>query len=448
MLAEPAKWHFGVLSFTGTGHLNPLISLSQELQIRGHKVTFFDKPKIAERVRQAGLGFVPIGASNAFNEIRFSAKYSTLWSEISALRFNLARISHDMKAFLDESPAALRRAGVNALLIDEVALTGPTVAQMLGLPYFIISTSMLHRLGWRSRSWLTGYRYSSSCLSWLQSVFLEVSVLRMRGPLRRALEEYRRQAGLGPARQNLTVFPALAHITQLPRCLDHPRRTLPSNFHYTAPFTSNAARPHTAFPWSRLDGRPVIYASLGTTRNVQPAVFRLIAEACQDLQAQLVISLGNRFDPDDFADFPGRPVVTQYVPQVDLLKIARIVITQGGLNTVLETLLAGKPMIVIPMAYDQPAIAARLAQLQIAEVLPVMRLSAKRIRTAVTKLLRDTSYQDAAATMQSTLHLLRGSECAADIIEEALDRYADCHETDQRQQYSGLSLGCAPGSSA
>jgi UDP:flavonoid glycosyltransferase YjiC (YdhE family) len=63
MLAEEHRWHFGVLSFTGTGHLNPLIALSHQLKGRGHKVTFFEKPKIEARVRHAGLDFVPIGSA-------------------------------------------------------------------------------------------------------------------------------------------------------------------------------------------------------------------------------------------------------------------------------------------------------------------------------------------------------------------------------------------------
>jgi len=41
MPSERKNWHFGVLSFTGTGHLNSLIPLAQGLKDRGHKVTFF-----------------------------------------------------------------------------------------------------------------------------------------------------------------------------------------------------------------------------------------------------------------------------------------------------------------------------------------------------------------------------------------------------------------------
>ena len=77
------------------------------------------------------------------------------------------------------------------------------------------------------------------------------------------------ELGLGPVREVRKSFPALAQITQLPQCLDFPRSSFPSNFYYTGPFANRAARPHVDFPWDRLDGRPIIYASLGTTRNVQ-----------------------------------------------------------------------------------------------------------------------------------------------------------------------------------
>jgi MGT family glycosyltransferase len=148
----------------------------------------------------------------------------------------------------------------------------------------------------------------------------------------------------------------------------------------------------------------------------------MIAEACRDLDLQLVISLGGRFDPELFRDLPGNPLVTRYAPQLELLKLAKIVITHGGPNTVFEALMEGKPMVAIPLAHDQPAVAARLSRLKIAEVLPVMRLSAERIRKAVAKLLSDPSYFDAAIEMQTKLQSLRGLDRAVEVIEKSLER--------------------------
>ncbi len=89
MPAEERKLHFGVLSFTGTGHVNPLISLSQELVRRGNRVTFFDQPKIESRVREAGLSFVPVGISALAVKRTPPSSHSGLRSEISTLRCNL-----------------------------------------------------------------------------------------------------------------------------------------------------------------------------------------------------------------------------------------------------------------------------------------------------------------------------------------------------------------------
>lgn len=362
------------------------------------------------------------------------------------LRFNLKRVTCDIERYLEETPSAITAAGVDALIVNELALTGPTVAEMLALPYFLVSTSVPHHFGWRATSWLTGHRYISSPVAWLQSALLEISALRVRGPIRRALDKYRGGKRLGPIRDLSRIYPCLAHITQLPECLELPHRSLRGNFYFTGPWVSNAARPPIDFPWEKLDGRPVVYVTLGTTRNAQARVLRMIAEACQDLDGQLVITLGNRFDPQMFSDLPGRPVVVKFAPQLELLKIATVAITHGGSNTTLEALAEGKPMVVIPLAYDQPAIARRLQRLHIAEVLPVMRLSAARIRKAVANVLDDPRYRNAAQTIQSKIGKLQGAKRAADIIAVEMEGYAarqrfesasDRHATARDQVFAG-----------
>jgi zeaxanthin glucosyltransferase len=424
MSTNVQKWHFGVLSFTGTGHLTPLLALAQELQFRGHQVTFIEKPKIKERVLQAGFGFIPIEAAAQPIKNNPPKTPFKLLNELLTLRFNLTRVIQDVETYLDLTPPLIANAGINALIVNEVAFSGPTVAQILDLPYFIVSTSVPHILGWDGFGPFSGYRYSASALSWLQRLLLELSCQRMRGPIRFALSRYRRQIGLGAVQKIQADFPCLAHITQLPKCLDIERSSVPDNFCYAGPFENRVARAHVPFPWHRLDGHPLIYVTLGTTRNAKSFLIRLIAEACRDLHVQLVISLGNRFDAGSFDDLPGNPVVVQYAPQLEILKAARLVITHGGLNTVLETLMAGKPMVAIPLAHDQAAVAAHLQRMQIAEVLPVMRTSSKHIREATRNVLRDIRFHDAAVAMQSKLRLLDGTERAIDIIEYSLDRYA------------------------
>src|ERR1700761_3894092 len=160
-----------------------------------------------------------------------------------------------METFLREYPAAVRAAGVDTLLLGEISLTGPTVAELLNLPYFVISTSIPHNFGWDDPLRLAPAR---SLFERRQNNLLQVSILRMGGPVCRILDSYRKQLGLGPLRSNATRFPALAHITQWPRCLDIARSELPENFFYTGPFVDKAARSEVNFPWSQLDSRPLV----------------------------------------------------------------------------------------------------------------------------------------------------------------------------------------------
>jgi zeaxanthin glucosyltransferase len=161
---------------------------------------------------------------------------------------------------------------------------------------------------------------------------------------------------------------------------------------------------------------------LGTSRTSELSSFHLIAEACDGLDVQLVISLGDRRDPEMFANLPGGPVVVREAPQLELIKRADVVMTHGGLNTALETLMEGKPMIVIPKSFDQPAVAARLEWLGVAEVLRADGLSAKQIRVALTRVSDNPRYRKSAEEVQAKIISTRGLKRAADVIEELLEQ--------------------------
>jgi zeaxanthin glucosyltransferase len=421
--------HFGVLSYGGAGHLNSLLALSRRLAARGHRITFFQKPELESRVRECGLEFSSIGTATAPS----LAERHHARSGIADLRYRIKRITDEIDVFLREAPDAISQSGVDALIIDEIALPGPTLAQLLKLPYVFVSTSVPHNFGWTVPRSLSQCDNPISLFGRLQNTLLQVSVFRMRGPVRWKLDQYRRQRGLGTIRDLQKVFPASAHIATLPECLDFPHSIQPINFYYTGPFVDQSARRSIDFPWDRLDGRPLIYVSLGTARKIQPSVFRIIVEACEGLGLQVVMSLGGRRDPEMFVNLPGDPLIVSEAPQLDLIKIAKIVINHAGINTVLETLMEGKPMIAIPIAHDQPALAARLSWLHVAEVIPEKRLSARALRSAVLRVLNDSSYGDAAREIQGKLQAGRGLERAVEAIERCLSGRSG-HSVVHRQQ--------------
>ena len=84
----------------------------------------------------------------------------------------------------------------------------------------------------------------------------------------------------------------------------------------------------------------------------------------------------------------------------------------------------GKPMIVIPKAFDQPAVAARLKWYGVAEVLSMKELSANRILGALKRILNEPGYRDSAMKLRVAIRSSCGLEHAADVIEESLRRHA------------------------
>jgi len=131
--------------------------------------------------------------------------------------------------------------------------------------------------------------------------------------------------------------------------LEFPRRRLPPWFHFTGPYHTPSARPAALFPFEKLTGQPLIYACMGSIVNQRVGIFRKIAQACVDLDAQLVVSLGGTAKTQSLEGLPGSPLVVDYAPQLELLKKAALTITHAGLNTTLESLSNGVPIVAIPI---------------------------------------------------------------------------------------------------
>ncbi len=133
-----------------------------------------------------------------------------------------------------------------------------------------------------------------------------------------------------------------------------------------------------------------------------------------------MISLGGGLEREQLGALSGDPLVVDYAPQLELVKRAAVVITHGGLNTVLESLAEGVPLVCIPQGNDQPGIAARVAARGAGVVVPPRRANAERVRAAVRAVLEDESYRGAARKVQSAMSQIDGLERAADLIEDVL----------------------------
>jgi zeaxanthin glucosyltransferase len=229
------------------------------------------------------------------------------------------------------------------------------------------------------------------------------------------LNRYRRTWGLQPLACLDDSFSPLAQISQQPSLFDYPRRDLPPTFHYVGPLRGPLPAP-IPFPWEKLDGRPLIYASLGTLQNNRLPVFRCFAEACEGLDLQLVMTHGGGLSKSDVDALPPGPVVVGYAPQLELLARARLTLTHAGLNTVLDSLSFGVPVVAVPITYEQPAIAARLRYTGAGESISLSGLDSKRLGKLIRRVLSTASYSESAGTIANSIRKAGGAGTAADII--------------------------------
>jgi UDP:flavonoid glycosyltransferase YjiC (YdhE family) len=398
-----------------------MTTLGRELVRRGHRVTVVARPDGQAKAAAAGLGFAAIGTLE-FPVGSIAAQAVTLggMSAVRALRYTVEMMRLAAEVTLRDLPAVIRAEGIDAMLVDQVNPAAGTIAEIECMPCVQICNALaLNRdadcppavLPWRYRPGVVG-RFRNGCGNWF--------LYRVTDPVRREINEYRVRHGLAP-RMGRSVPAYLAEIAQQPAFFDFPRGTPEPRLHFTGPWHGPATTAATPFPWDRLDGRPLIYASLGTLQNRLAGTFAAIAAAVEPLDAQLVISLGSA-DQDAAAvaaRCPGAPIVVPVAPQLALLEKAAIVITHAGLNTALESLARGLPMVAIPITNDQPGVARRLEWLGVAEVVLPARLTVSRLRTAISRVLSDPCYRERARLRAAEIRELDGVRCAADIVEEA-----------------------------
>jgi zeaxanthin glucosyltransferase len=214
----------------------------------------------------------------------------------------------------------------------------------------------------------------------------------------------------------------LAWITQCPREFDFESSHWPPQFHHTGPFHDGAGRMEVDFPWERLTGEPLIYASMGTMLDGLADVFRTITAATAKHKGfQLVLSVGDQLDPEQIGSLPSNTILVKRAPQLELLKRASVCITHAGLNTVLESLAQGVPQVAIPVTVDQPGVAARIAAHQTGVVASLEKLTVSHLSTLLDEVLNNPIYRDNSRSIQKAIAKKNGLSVAADLLEQAFE---------------------------
>jgi zeaxanthin glucosyltransferase len=415
----------GFLSLPLTGHLNPMIALARKLQSRGHEVVFIALPDIEPVVRAANLEFVPF-CENEYppGSVRKDWGAVAAMQGLDVVRYTVRELTPPLlKASFEHLPAKIAETGVDALMLDTVYLLLEVVPMHLGVLYVQI---------WNVLHWDFSGSTPLTLYSWPHDTSPEAlarnaSGLQIVGEFRRTLmpiaQSYAERNGLeidwsDPA----ATVSKLAVLTQTPKEFDLPIPHLPPQFHYAGPFRDDEGREPIPFSWEKLTNKPLIYASLGTLVNGLNNVYRTILEAVSEFpEMQVVLSIGKNLDPEYLGPIPPNTIVVRSAPQIELLKRAALCITHAGLNTTLESLAEGVPMVAIPIGYDQPGVARRISYHGVGEFVELGDLTARCLTELIAKVSSNPSYRDNARRFRKILKQTRGLDVAANIVERAFE---------------------------
>jgi MGT family glycosyltransferase len=405
------------------GHAYPMSTLARRLKSRGHDVVSIVNPDAVPFVRAAELPFVlycekeyPAGSLREKGD-----QLSRLQGQ-EALEFTHRTIAEIVQTMFNHLPGALRETGAQALVLDGVHPELGLVPMHLGMPYVHVSNSLHYDFSGHTPLFAFDWPHETTPEAFARNKEAVRSFLQLLERNRSIARTYAEQVGLDfDCNDPLAGISKFAWLTQTPKEFDFPSSNWPPQFHHTGPFHDGSGRSDPDFPWDRLTGEPLIYASMGTLQNGLESVFNTIAQAVGSRAGmQLVLSIGPVLDPEQIKSLPAKAIVVNRAPQMELLKRSVLCITHAGLNTTLESLTQGVPLVAIPVTNDQPGVAARIAHTKTGAFVPLKELTVSRLSSLIDEVLRNPEYRQNANRLRQVIADTNGLEKALDLLEEAL----------------------------
>jgi UDP:flavonoid glycosyltransferase YjiC (YdhE family) len=230
------------------------------------------------------------------------------------------------------------------------------------------------------------------------------------------MSRHRRALGLAADPANLMPFRHL-HLCFTPPAWDGEEAPRPPNTRFVR--HQNATRPGASLPdWvETLPERPTVLASLGTVFNTTTGVLEAIVEGLGGEDVNAIVAIGPDRDPAAFGEVPENVRLEPYVPQSELLARCDAFVTHAGFNSVKESLVAGVPIVAVPITADQPYCAERCAALGVGRVVDRDERTPEAIRRAARDVLGQEGYRTAAAAFREEMLALPGPEEMTALLE-------------------------------
>jgi MGT family glycosyltransferase len=238
----------------------------------------------------------------------------------------------------------------------------------------------------------------------------------------RTVNATRRRHGLPRLAHSVTEHTGHMPLYLVPSApeFDYARRDLPPSVRYVGPLLWNRPRTQPAPQWlEQLDAQqPCVHVSEGTVHVGDPFLLKAAIRGLADLPVQVVATTGGHRSVEELrlGRIPANVRIGQWIPHADLLPRVKVVVTTGGAGTVLASLAAGVPLVIVPTEWDKPEVAQRVVEAGAGVRLAPARCTPRRLRSAVQDVLDQPRFREAARRLAGVFARQGGPERAAELL--------------------------------
>jgi MGT family glycosyltransferase len=241
--------------------------------------------------------------------------------------------------------------------------------------------------------------------------------------MRARIDAIRAEHRLGPLGTSVTAACGrlpLYLVLSVPE-LDYRRHDLPASVHYVGPCLWHPPEPEGTVEWlDTLPGdRPWVHVTEGTSHFQEPVVLRAAAEGLAGSPCEAILTTGRGRDPHALGLDSAAPNihVTPWLSHDMLLPRCAVIVTTGGMGTVMAALRAAVPLVIVPTNWDKPTIAQRVVDAGVGLRLSPRRCTPERLRDTINEVLGGKRFYDNARELANRLADAPGPPGAAQLIE-------------------------------
>jgi MGT family glycosyltransferase len=386
--------HLLFVTLAGHGHVTPTLPLVEELVRRGHRVDYATGAEFSEPVTSAGARWVPLPPLEPF------VPPPPARDDLIAFWFR-----HYFRAMRAAFPVLRERCRTDrpdGICYDVTNWPARLVAAELGIRAVRCIPNLAEN---------EAFSLDERMTAGLEPDHPEMAGLA--ADCARFSAEYGVELDVAGT---MNVTEAL-NLVFVPREFQPAGETFDDRFCFLGPLLG---RREEREAWAPPDpARPVLYISLGTIFTDRPDFYRTCIDAFRDGRWQVAMTVG-AVDPSALGPIPPGFDVRPRFPQPAVLRHAAAFVTHAGMNSTMEALHYGVPLIAFPQMPEQVVNADRVVELGLGERLDPAGLGPQALEQVVSRVAADPRIRANLGRMRGAIRAGGEARRGAELIEEYL----------------------------